>query len=424
MQNHQMITVKEKTLLDRFQEIRRFSETICEPLSPEDCVIQSMPDVSPTRWHLAHVTWFFETFVLVPHMDGYRPYHPDFVYLFNSYYNKVGKQFPRPDRGILSRPTVREIMAYRHYVDAHMGEFLNTVSDETLSRLSYILEIGFQHEQQHQELMLTDIKHVFSCNPLYPVYRDSSPSDFRATSPLGWRDFEEGVFQIGHSGEGFSFDNEFPRHREFLESFRVADRLVTNGEYLEFVEDGGYRRPDEWLSLGWATASEQGWEAPLYWEKREDGWWEFTLSGLRPLNPASPVCHVSYFEANAYAQWASARLLTEAEWEVASSESLFDGNFADDLNHHPLPLSIDSPAEGPAQMFGDIWEWTSSAYSPYPGYQPPEGALGEYNGKFMCNQYVLRGGSCATSKSHIRPTYRNFFPPDARWQFCGIRLAR
>jgi ergothioneine biosynthesis protein EgtB len=383
-----------------------------------------MPDVSPTRWHLAHTTWFFETFVLTARPD-YRVYHPEFNYLFNSYYNTVGPQFARPRRGLLSRPGLGEVRQYRQYVDEQM---LRLLANEALSaQTASIVELGLHHEQQHQELMLTDIKHVFSCNPLWPAYREDEIPVSGAVAASNWIHFGEGIYRIGHDGPGFAYDNESPRHRQFLEAFQIAGRLVTCGEYLQFIEDGGYRRPELWLSAGWQHACQEGWEAPLYWVRRDGTWSVFTLAGLRELDPAQPVCHVSYFEADAYATWAGYRLPTEAEWELASEQVPIEGNFADRLLDQARAVHPNSTAPGnadPAQMFGDVWEWTSSPYAPYPGFRIADGALGEYNGKFMCNQYVLRGGSCATSHNHMRRTYRNFFPPDARWQFSGIRLAR
>jgi ergothioneine biosynthesis protein EgtB len=410
-------------LSERYRRVRSFSETLCETLVAEDYVIQSMPDVSPTKWHLAHTSWFFETFVLGPAVPGYRPFHPDFSYLFNSYYNAVGQRHCRPKRGLVSRPTVEETYRYREYVDQHMLELLEGADAVRLLDLAPVVTLGLNHEQQHQELMLTDIKHVFTMNPLRPVYHERIAAAGQAEAPpLQWVSFSEGVYWIGHQGEGFSFDNEGPRHREFLGPFALASRLVTNGEYLAFMEDGGYERPEFWLSAGWSTLQEQGWKAPFYWERHDGRWMMMTLSGMRPVEASEPVCHVSYFEADAYAQWAGARLPTEAEWEVAAAGVPLEGNFVESGSYHPLPASITTDGEL-TQMFGDVWEWTRSAYSPYPGYKPVPGALGEYNGKFMCNQYVLRGGSCATSGSHIRRTYRNFFPPDACWQFSGIRLA-
>ena len=412
-------------LAERFRSVRSFSTKICEPLSPEDCAIQSMPDASPTRWHLAHTTWFFETFVLAG-QTSYQPFDPQYGYLFNSYYNLVGKQFPRPHRGLLSRPSLEEIRDYRRHVDEQIVECL--LSGEGPSdRIAATIEIGLHHEQQHQELMLTDIKHVLSFNPVFPVYREGAFAETDREPGGEWVDFDEGVYSIGHEGDEFAFDNESPRHRVFLETFQLASRLVTCGDFLQFIEEGGYKRPELWLSLGWQVVSEQKWRAPLYWHDNEGQWMQFTLAGLPSVDPAQPVTHISFFEADAFARWAGARLPTEAEWEVASLRVPIEGNFADRVLDsgaavHPSRQVIGKPEI--SQMFGDVWEWTSSSYSPYPGYAPAAGALGEYNGKFMCNQYVLRGGSCATSRDHIRRTYRNFFPPEARWQFSGVRLCR
>lgn len=380
-----------------------------------------MPDVSPTRWHLAHTTWFFETFVLKPHVTDYRPANAAFEYLFNSYYNTVGKQFPRAQRGFLSRPTVGEVWDYRQQVDLALEQFLSgPIPDE----VAHVVELGIQHEQQHQELMLTDIKHVLSCNPLFPQYQ-ARPATPPATAPIDgseWRSFEGGIQRFGFSGDEFCFDNECPRHEALLTDFALQDRLVTNREFLEFMNDGGYQRPEFWLSMGWGTVQSEQWNAPLYWHQQNDAWHAFTLSGLEPIDLDAPVTHVSYFEADAFARWSQARLPTEFEWEHAASSQSLVGNFAESLHFHPAAAS--PPGDGMRQMFGDVWEWTASQYTAYPGYRPPTGALGEYNGKFMCNQFVLRGGSCVTSGSHIRATYRNFFPPDARWQFSGIRLAK
>jgi ergothioneine biosynthesis protein EgtB len=413
----------EGTALERYRRIRRFTEQLCKPLGPEDCVIQSMPDASPTRWHLAHTTWFFETFVLARALDRFRPHEPAFAYLFNSYYNSVGDQFPRSERGLLSRPTLEEVYAYRGAVDEQMEELVDQgAAAERLEELLPVIELGLHHEQQHQELILTDIKHVFSRNPLCPVYHSIDAQRPPASSRPDWVGYKGGLHWFGHEGEGFAYDNELPRHRHFVEPFELASRLTTNGEYLEFVQDGGYREPKLWLSDGWAQVERNGWSAPLYWVRRDDGWWEFTLSGLRRLEPAEPVCHVSYFEADAFARWSGAWLPFESAWELAARRTSSSGHFAEEGVFHPQPAREE---EGiPAQMLGDLWEWTCSPYAPYPGYKVPEGALGEYNGKFMCNQYVLRGGSCATPESHIRTTYRNFFPPEARWQFTGIRLVR
>jgi ergothioneine biosynthesis protein EgtB len=406
-------------LLPRYRRVRQVTEELSAPLSAEDCAIQSMPLASPTKWQLAHTSWFFETFLLEPELRSYRPFHPAFRRLFNSYYQTVGEQHPRPERGLLSRPPLADVMAYRAHVDRGMLELFaqGAVAGEVAARV----ELGLQHEQQHQELILTDIKHLFAANPLRPSYRDCKIVPPREPSPLSWVEHGEGLAWIGHEGDGFAFDNEAPRHRVFVERFALASRLVTNGEYLAFLEDGGYERPTLWLSDGWAAVQAQRWRAPLYWERISGTWYAMTLGGARELRLDEPVCHVSLFEADAYARWAGARLPTEAEWEIVARTAPQGGNFVESGFLHPTP----APAGGAMrQMFGDVWEWTMSAYAPYPGYQPPPGALGEYNGKFMCNQFVLRGGSCVTPRSHIRATYRNFFPADARWQFSGIRLAR
>jgi ergothioneine biosynthesis protein EgtB len=379
-----------------------------------------MPDVSPTKWHLAHTSWFFETFVLIPTLPHYSPFHPMYGYLFNSYYNAVGERHARPQRGLLTRPTVEEIYQYRAHVDEHMQALLLNGDEARLAAVADVIELGLHHEQQHEELLLTDLKHVLSCNPLRPAYRELPSSPAGTSGPLGWQAYPGGIAWLGHDGAGFAFDNELPRHRVFLEPFRLGTRLVTNGEYLAFMADGGYTRPELWLSDGWNTVNAQDWQAPLYWEQRDGNWHEFTLGGLRPVAPNAPVCHVSYYEADAYARWAGARLPTEVEWEVAAAALRPAGNFVESEAFHPVPAP---PGDGLRQMYGDVWEWTASAYSPYPGFRPTAGALGEYNGKFMCSQLVLRGGSCATPLSHIRASYRNFFPPDARWQFSGIRLA-
>jgi ergothioneine biosynthesis protein EgtB len=325
---------------------------------------------------------------------------------------------------LISRPTVEDIYRYRAHVDEHVLDLLECADDEALSKVAPIVTLGMHHEQQHQELIVTDLKHMLSHNPLHPVYADR-PADQRTPAPpLRWVTVPEGVYWVGHGGDGFAFDNEEPRHRQFVESFQLASRPVTNAEYLEFMRDGGYDRPEFWLSMGWATVQQERWHAPLYWQEQGDGWWQFTLSGFRPVQPAEPVSHVCYFEADAYARWAGGRLPTEAEWEVASESSRIEGNFVESTRFHPAPLDVNADEAALLGMFGDVWEWTQSSYSPYPGFRIAPGALGEYNGKFMCNQYVLRGGSCATPRSHIRPTYRNFFPPEARWQFSGLRLAK
>ena len=424
------------SLAERYLGVRAFTEYLCEPLATEDFVVQTSEDVSPTKWHLAHTTWFWETFVLREHAAGYRPFDERYAYLFNSYYVQAGERHCRDQRGYLSRPTVADVFAYRAHVDAAMGGLLG--SARHADALREIVEVGLHHEQQHQELMLTDIKHVFSVNPLRPVYR-SAERPRGAIPAAGWKAFEGGVREIGHAGGGFCFDNETPRHRVYVEPFALGTRLVTCGEFEAFIRDGGYRRAELWLSLGWAAVQAKAWAEPFYWERPSgdgpsgdgaggDGasapgsYRHYTLAGLEPVDPDEPVTHVTYFEADAYARWAGARLPTEAEWEVAAATVPLDGPFADAGLLHP------SRADGEpgtlAQMYGDVWQWTRSQYEPYPGYTPAPGALGEYNGKFMCNQFVLRGASCATSRSHARATYRNFFPPDAAWQFTGIRLAR
>ncbi len=416
--------VSRPQLLDRYVSVRAFSEKLAEPLQVEDYVVQSMEDASPTKWHLAHTTWFFETFVLRPLVSAYSPAFPEYAYLFNSYYVQAGERYPRPMRGLVTRPTVAQVFDYRRAINREIVSLLENGPDDLVEQALPVIEIGLHHEQQHQELMLTDLKHLFSFNPLHPVYVDRPPTVSMEVEPIGWKSFPGGIESIGHDGEGFCFDNELPRHRVLLGSFELADRLITNGEYLEFIDDGGYETPTLWLNEGWQTALEQGWKAPLYWKKRDDGWWHFTLNGLRRVNPSEPVCHVSHFEADAYARWAGARLATEQEWEVAATQAPNDGNFAENGRFHPLPLLARGSRDGARQLFGDVWEWTQSPYLGYPGYRPMKGALGEYNGKFMSRQVVLRGGSCATPESHIRATYRNFFPPTARWQFSGVRLCR
>jgi ergothioneine biosynthesis protein EgtB len=403
----------------RYREIRRTTEALCAPLAVEDYVVQSMPDVSPTKWHLAHTSWFFETFVLTPALPGYRPYHPGYKVLFNSYYHGVGAMHPRPERGLLSRPTVAEVYAYRAHVDREM-ESLFTGHPDRARDLAFTVELGLHHEQQHQELLRTDIKHVFSRNPLHPAYRELPLPPRRPAPSPEWIAFEEGIRSLGDDGPGFAFDNERPRHRVLVPGFRLATRPVTNREFLAFVEDGGYARPELWLSDGWATREAEGWTTPLHWVDGEGGRQEFTLGGLRELDLDAPVSHVSHYEADAYARWAGARLPTEAEWETAAAEAPMAGNFQDEGFLHPIP----APAgDGALQLLGDVWEWTGSPYLPYPGFRPFAGGLGEYNGKFMSGQMVLRGGSCVTPRSHLRATYRNFFPPHSRWQFMGFRLA-
>lgn len=412
-----------------FTNIRQASTALAAPLSAEDCQVQSMPDASPVKWHLAHTTWFFETFILERFLQGYRAFDPQFRLLFNSYYNSVGEQYPRPQRGLLSRPSLETVLAYRNHVDEAVRTAIaqHTACDEDFDAL---LELGLHHEQQHQELILMDVKHMLSCNPLHPAY---AALPLRAAAhqpePLQWQTFDGGRYQMGHPAHaGFAFDNERPAHEVLLHPYQLAHRLVTQGEYLAFIEAGGYRTPDYWLSLGWDTVCTQGWRAPLYWQQTDDAWSVFTLSGRRDLDPDTPVSHLSYFEADAYARWAGARLPTEAEWEqaAASQDNVLQPspNLFETGALQPLPAPRPDPTCRLTQMKGDLWEWTASAYAPYPGFRPGPGAIGEYNGKFMCNQYVLRGGSFATPASHIRPSYRNFFPPQARWQFAGLRLAR
>ena len=407
------------TIASHYRSVREATTALTTPLSAEDCQAQSMDDASPVKWHLAHTTWFFETFVLDHWMRGYRPFHPEFRVLFNSYYQSVGPQHPRPRRGLLTRPTLTEVHDYRAYVDGHMRALID---DGLPEGAAAVVELGLHHEQQHQELILTDVKHLLAASPLHPIYRDCPSAPPAAGVARRWHHYAGAVRWIGHDGRGFAFDNEGPRHRAVVDDVELASHPVTASEFLAFMDDGGYARPELWLSDGWTVVQTRGWHAPLYWERRDGAWFVMTLSGLRPLRADEPVCHVSYYEADAYARWAGARLPTEAEWEVAAAAQPVHGNFVDSGRLHPAPPS--AAADAIAQLFGDVWEWTQSPYGPYPGYRAPAGVLGEYNGKFMCNQLVLRGGSCATPASHMRPTYRNFFPPDARWQFSGIRLAR
>ncbi len=403
-----------------FSAVRHATRALVEPLSPEDCGGQSMADASPAKWHLAHTTWFFETFVLERAQPGYRAFHPGFRVLFNSYYNSVGEQHPRPERGALTRPSLDEVNAYRDHVDEHVAKlFENQAVDEELAA---VIEVGLHHECQHQELILTDLKHLFSRNSLDPVYRSDDASEEAATAPpLEWHHFEEGLRWVGHPGEGFGFDNEFPRHRVQLGAFELASRAVTNGEWRAFMEDGGYERPELWLSDGWTTARAEGWHAPLYWRREDGAWTALTLAGVQPVRDAEPVCHVSHYEADAYATWAGARLPTEFEWEVAAAGTPLRGNFVESGRLRPAAAV---PGRVPSQLFGDVWEWTASPYTAYPGFRPAAGALGEYNGKFMSSQIVLRGGSCVSPAGHVRASYRNFFQPHQRWQFSGLRLAR
>ena len=402
-------------LRTRYQDIRRTTRQITQPFSAEDQMLQSMPDASPAKWHLAHTTWFFETFILREHVSGYRPFDPRFKQLFNSYYKQLGSHPYRGSRGLMSRPTLDEVHAFRAHVDEAMLRHLELPNDHTAS----LIELGLNHEQQHQELIVTDMKHALWSMPLRPGRVNQPHAVSNSASPQ-WIDLQGGIYEIGFTGPGFAFDNEGPRHEVLLRPFQLASRLVTNGEYLEFMNDGGYRRPELWLSDGWDTICGQQWKSPLYWEEQDGIWFEFTFSGMRELDPSAPVCHVSYYEADAFAHWSKARLPREEEWEIAASKSGSNGTFLESFKLHPQIAS----GAGLQQMFGDVWEWTSSPYVGYPGFEPAAGLIGEYNGKFMCNQYVLRGGSCATPESHIRASYRNFFPAHGRWQFMGIRLAK
>lgn len=405
-------------LLSQYTDMRAYSCALAVPLSDADATVQSMDDASPAKWHLAHVTWFFERFILKPHLGGYEEFDPDFEYVFNSYYDAVGERHPRPRRGMLTRPSLEHVMAYRAHVDAGMEQLL---ADNPSPEAAELVTLGIHHEQQHQELFLTDILHLFSQSPLQPAYRPSEPRLMNGTAKtLDWHRFDGGLVEIGHEGDGFHYDCEGPRHKQYLEPFEIAGRAVTNRDWIAFIEDGGYGAPGHWLSDGWACVEANGWQAPLYWQKRDGAWWTMTLRGAQPVDPEAPVCHVSYYEADAYASWAGARLPSEAEWEIAGSGLDTNGN---DAGTARLSPGLQSDA-GLAGMFGDVWEWTRSAFLPYPGFKAPEGAVGEYNGKFMSGQMVLRGGSCVTPPDHVRATYRNFFHPDKRWQFCGVRLAR
>lgn len=400
-----------EALVQRYATIRQHSEALCAPLRTEDYVVQSMPDVSPTKWHLAHVTWFFEQFILTAHCSDYREFDPAFSFLFNSYYVSMGERHTRANRGLLSRPTVSQIMDYRQYVDDALCSWLLECDNNTFEQIASLIELGLHHEQQHQELLLMDIKHVFSCNPLYPAYRETS-SEATANSTQSWLQHPGGIAQIGQATEdsNFCYDNETPKHQALLQPFEMADRLVSNGDWLRFIEDGGYQQHALWLSDGWAWLDEEKIQAPLYWVKKDDAWHEFTLNGLQPLDLNAPVCHISFYEAEAYATWAGARLPTEFEWEAIAPKP--DNESA---NTHPNNCQA---------WYSQVWQWTRSAYAPYPGFKPLPGALGEYNGKFMNSQYVLRGSACVTPPEHTRHTYRNFFYPHMRWQFAGLRLAR
>ncbi|HET9033167.1 MAG TPA: ergothioneine biosynthesis protein EgtB [Dokdonella sp.] len=406
----------DSTLGDFHSRVRQASLDLIDGLAVEDTVAQSMPDTSPSKWHLAHTTWFFEQFVL-GRDPAYRPFNTDWLYLFNSYYQSVGPMHARPQRGLLTRPTLAEVLAYRACVDECMGRLFEHGVDAELASL---VILGLNHEQQHQELLLTDIKHLFSLNPLQPAYRERQPAEESSATPLEFINGREGIIEIGPVGDGFAFDCETPRHRTLLHGHALASRPVSNAEYAEFIREGGYRSPTLWMSEGWKTVCEQAWAHPLYWSDTLET--EFTLAGVKPIDPHAPVSHVSFFEADAFARWAGMRLPTEAEWESAAQGlDAAKGNFIDSGLLHPLAASAGS---GLQQMFGDVWEWTGSPYVSYPGYRAPGGALGEYNGKFMCGQYVLRGGSCVTPRGHVRASYRNFFTPADRWQFMGLRLGK
>jgi ergothioneine biosynthesis protein EgtB len=424
--------------LETYEAVRLATMALVKPLSEEDCTVQSMPDASPVKWHLAHTSWFFETFVLMPYLTGYEMFNPAFKVLFNSYYHGVGARHPRAQRGLITRPGLHEVLAYRAHVDASMRRLL--ISSELSVAVEDLISLGCNHEQQHQELILTDVKHMLSLNPLRPAYQKHWPLTAIQAGSSTWLTVAEGLYEIGHAAavrsSGFAFDNESPRHRVWLDAFQIATQPVTHGDFMAFIDDGGYQRPDLWLSAGWDAVTAGDWQAPMYWEKNAGRWSVFTLHGLVPVESLAPVCHVSFYEAEAYARWSGARLPSEAEWEVAARDAFkssgtsvvsghsASGNFLESGALHPLALREASPTNTLAQAYGDVWEWTRSDYAPYPHFEAAQGAVGEYNGKFMSGQYVLRGGSCATPASHIRATYRNFFAPQTRWQFSGLRLAR
>lgn len=411
-----------ENILKSYQKVRQFSHTITDTLEPEDFVIQPMENASPTKWHLAHTSWFFETFVLSKYEPEFKSMHPQYAYLFNSYYLQTGVPFTRSKRGVISRPTVENVFEYRAYVDEQITAFINNADENIWNEAAKVIEIGINHEQQHQELILTDIKFTLAQNPLLPVFKEIEEKHINHLPDLKWVQFDEGIIEIGHPGNTFIYDNEHPLHKTFIQNHSLSDRLITNGEYLDFMNDNGYSRSELWLDEGWSAVNNESWQSPLYWFKRDNEWWTFTLGGARKLNLNEAVTHVSFFEADAFARWMYARLPTEQEWENASKSASLNGNFVEDEYYHPIPVSQEG--DELKQIYGDVWEWTLSSYSPYPGYKPLPGALGEYNGKFMSNQYVLRGGSCATSITHIRNTYRNFFQATSRWQFNGIRLAK
>jgi len=409
--------IQRSHLTQQYREIRAATERICHPLATDDYQIQSITETSPPKWHLAHVSWFFETFVLPEFDPGFAVHHPAFAYLFNSYYETVGNMQPRPQRGLLSRPTVKEIYAYRQAVDEQMLTLINSISNKRWMEFATRVTLGLHHEQQHQELLLMDIKHNLFMNPLLPAYRtDLVPASNKASQPFNWLEFEGGISPVGHNDIGFAFDNESPRHDQLLQPHKLADRLVSNAEYLAFIEDNGYQRSELWLADGWYHIRKHGWQAPLYWRQHDDkSWWHFSLAGLQPLPDHAPVCHLSFYEADAFARWQGKRLPSEAELETRLNNVPVEGNFVDS--------DLLSPASGSGQWYGDVWEWTSTPYAPFPGFKPLSGSMGEYNGKFMCNQMTLKGGSCVTQANHIRASYRNFFYPYDRWAFSGLRLA-
>lgn len=423
----QPTTDARQQLISRYRDVRRFTETLCEPLVTEDFVVQPIEDVSPPKWHLGHTTWFFEQVILSSFVSGYRRFHEQFFFIFNSYYQAFGNRVDRVLRGTLSRPTVAEVMNYRAEIDKRMIDLLATLDDARYEEMSDLVELGLHHEQQHQELLVTDIKYIFASNPLLPTYTTARAPQLNGEIPNAhFKAFEGGLVEIGATGDQFAYDNEFPRHQTFVHDFALMDRLITCGEYLEFIEDGGYREVDLWLSNAWDVITARRWDKPLFWVNTDSHWQVITASGIHDLVTSEPVCHLSYYEAAAFARWAGKRLPTEFEWEHAASTQdtgRREGNFVDEQFFHPVPLGTIPENGGVKQLFGDVWEWTNSAYLPYPGYRQVPGPLGEYNGKFMNDQMVCRGGSCATSRNHFRHTYRNFFQSDKRWQFTGLRLA-
>lgn len=421
------IVQSRSAILDLYEMVRAMSISLVEGLLPEDMVLQSMEDASPANWHLAHTTWFFEEFILKPRLDDYISPDERFAYLFNSYYVQAGPRHARSQRGLVSRPGVEDVFAYRRHVDAAMQALLQD-DRRDLQDILDLAELGCHHEMQHQELLVTDLLHAFSHNPLLPAFRAPEPLPIAVERPLTWIGHDGGLVQIGHCGDDFAYDCEGPRHRAYLHPFKLASRPVTNRDWIGFIDDGGYRKPVVWLSDGWATCEREGWDAPLYWWRQDGEWWSFSLRGPQPVNLDSPVVHVSYYEADAYARWAGKRLPTETEWEVIARDRPIRGNFLDSGNYRPLPPDVQTgnvnlKAGDREQFWGDVWEWTQSPFTPYPGFRPPAGAIGEYNGKFMCNQFVLRGGSCATPQTQMRATYRTFFYPHQRWQMLGLRLA-